>query len=67
MASVKYLLLKLCHLRTKAITFWENQTIEITALKSNRANSKYLSVANDSDKILEESDNGSYVRDNRYN
>lgn len=28
---------------------------------------KFLSVANDSDKILEESDNWSYVRDNRYN
>jgi len=28
---------------------------------------KFLSVANDSDKILEESDNKSYVRDNRCN
>jgi len=27
---------------------------------------KFLSVANDSDKILEESDNWSYVRDNKY-
>ena len=56
---------------TFALTFQKKQTIEITALKSNRANQKclvnVLSVANDSDKILEKSDNWSYVFDQKYN
>ena len=43
-------------MRAKGISFYKNQTIEATAL-SNRANlqtfGKFLSEANDSDKIFE--------------
>ena len=56
MASVKNVLLKLCHLPMKAVTFQKNRAIKTTALKSNRANVKRLSVANDGDRNLKESE-----------
>lgn len=55
--SVKYLVLK--HLRTKIVNILDELKLQSWT--------KCLSIANGSDEILEESDNWSYVRENRCN
>ena len=57
--SVKYLVLKLRHLRTKIVNILDELKLQSWM--------KCLSIANGSAEILEESDNWSYVRENRCN